>query len=384
MYDPLIVDVFIAGHREISAAAKSIPHHSPASLPSPVIATGASASAPAFALDEIAASTEETLTLFDLARSLNTQMSVADAAEVITRHLRRLVPFTLSVLYLYDAESDELVVGHATGEGAAIASGTRVAIGQKISGWVGAHRKSIRNADPILDFGEGVRTVSPRPHSCLATPLLGRERLVGVLSLYATGTNAFTEGHQRIAEVVSRQVSDILASATCVSSANTLPLHDHETGLPNGQRFLQVIQSGTSDSLSYPVAAMMIQFRPSDKSSDIDGLPQRLATEVVGTIRRMLRPPDLLFRLEELELLALLVSTDQEISRYVGNQLRSALGPQRDGSAAFSGVTATVVVSPLCHDARSIERFVRLSRRSTAHTQNTLDAAAPANSETIH
>ena len=39
------------------------------------------------------------LTLFDLARGLNNQMSVQDAGDVIAKHLRRLVPTSLLVFF---------------------------------------------------------------------------------------------------------------------------------------------------------------------------------------------------------------------------------------------------------------------------------------------
>ena len=42
------------------------------------------------------------LTLFDLARGLNTQMSVQDAGDVVAKHLRRLVPSSLVVFFAYD------------------------------------------------------------------------------------------------------------------------------------------------------------------------------------------------------------------------------------------------------------------------------------------
>ena len=51
-------------------------------------------------LDEIASGSEEMLTLFDLARGLNNQMSVQDAGDVIAKHLRRLVlPTSLLVFF---------------------------------------------------------------------------------------------------------------------------------------------------------------------------------------------------------------------------------------------------------------------------------------------
>src|SRR5215203_113942 len=147
------------------------------------------------------------LTLFDLAKTLTPSMGVQDGTELIAKHLRRLIPSSACVFYLYDADSDELVATHASGEHAAHIKGLRVPRGQRLSGWVAANRQSIRNSDPVLDLGESARAITPRPRSCLSTPLIVGNTLVGVLTLYSTSRDAFSEEHQRIAEIVARQVA---------------------------------------------------------------------------------------------------------------------------------------------------------------------------------
>ena len=54
-----------------------------------------SSSVPA-ALEDIANSAHELLTLFELATALAGQVGVNDTAEVITNHVRRLVPRTVT------------------------------------------------------------------------------------------------------------------------------------------------------------------------------------------------------------------------------------------------------------------------------------------------
>ena len=87
------------------------------------------------------------LTLFELAHALAGQVSLADAGDVIAKHLRRLVPSALCVFYLYDQGIDVLEAKHAVGDGAGAVRGMRVQLGKRLSGWVAANRQTILNSD---------------------------------------------------------------------------------------------------------------------------------------------------------------------------------------------------------------------------------------------
>ena len=98
MYDPLVVDTFARVHGTI------VPNVAAQPTPSSLRAITAAASPPTtFAesrtarFEEIAASSDEMLTLFDLARSLTASMGVQDGTELIAKHLRRLVPSSACV-----------------------------------------------------------------------------------------------------------------------------------------------------------------------------------------------------------------------------------------------------------------------------------------------
>ena len=185
MYDPLVVDAFIRGHESLKPFAEG-----DSRLPLMRAITGAAAlNAPASEpraarLEEIAASSDEMLTLFELARSLTTNTSMSDAADLIAKHLRRLVPSSACVFYLYEIERDELRAAFVFGEHAGLIRGLRIPVNQRLSGWVAAHKRTVRNSDPVLDLGESARAMSPRFRSSLSTPLISGEALVGVLSLY--------------------------------------------------------------------------------------------------------------------------------------------------------------------------------------------------------
>ncbi|HET7219984.1 MAG TPA: HD domain-containing phosphohydrolase, partial [Vicinamibacterales bacterium] len=215
MYDPLIVDTFLSVHQQLAADASQANPPSDLEL---IAITGQTAQRlplrpPPDGLQDIAASTEEMLVLYDLAQGLIGRVDLSDAADMISKHLRRIVPASTCVVFLYEPETDELVAVHASGENAAHFTALRIPRGQRLTGWVAANKQSILNSDPVLDLGETARQCKPRLRSCLSTPLLSNKQLVGVLTVYSPTLGAFSEDHRRLLEVVARQVSETIRHA---------------------------------------------------------------------------------------------------------------------------------------------------------------------------
>ena len=166
---------------------------------------------------------------------------------MIAKHLRRLIPFAQSVLFILDPATDELEAKHATGDASSVVKGLRIPLGRRLSGWVGANRQTIVNSDPTLDLGDVARTINPRLRSCLSTPLTSEAQLIGVLTLYSESIDGFNEDHRRVIEVVARQISHTLKCAAEFDNTTRL---DSITGLPNLHQLEQLLQSTGSDGLS--------------------------------------------------------------------------------------------------------------------------------------
>jgi diguanylate cyclase (GGDEF)-like protein/putative nucleotidyltransferase with HDIG domain len=359
MYDPMIVDTFLKVHADIAPAKAEPTSPMPLRTISGLSRTALVTPTSLRPLDEITASTEEMLTLFDLARGLNTQMSVQDAGDVIAKHLRRLVPSSLLVFFLYDADTDELVASHASGEHADLVTDLRIGVGQRLSGWVAAHKQIIRNSDPILDFGEAVRAMSPRPHSCLSVPLIVRRSLVGVLSIYSTGLDAFSEDHQRIVEVIARQVSTILKNAVDFDSTKSNALRDQLTGLPNIEHLYQLTKAYASHDGGGETFSILVL--------DVDNLNQinesygqtfgdQVLARLVRATRRSLRTADFLFRFRDDEFIVLLLQTDSETSANIARRISDTL--QRESSATKPTFTVTIASATAPTDAQTIEELI--------------------------
>ncbi len=364
MYDPLVVDSFARVHTTIAPDVATQPPLS--SLRAITAASGAPATyveSRAARFEEIAASSDEMLTLFDLARSLTASMGVQDGTDLIAKHLRRLVPSSACVFYTYDVDRDELVATHASGEHAAHIKGLRVPLGQRLSGWVAANRQTIRNSDPVLDLGESARAMNPRPRSCLSTPLLSGKTLVGVLSLYSSNKDAYSEDHERIIEVVARQVSAAILEAQNAERLRTRSFKDESTGLPNLRHLIEFIEAQLADDeRRHPFSVITVQFDASQAKS-IDETTE----SVVSGIRRALRPADLLFRSGPHELVALLLNTEGNAATGIAVRVASALGTLKS-----AGVLATVRLglasAPL--DAVEAGRLLGVSRDRAAKNES--------------
>jgi len=365
MYDPLIVDTFARVQREIA------PDPVPAGPQGYVLNEISSATQNMFLpigstrLDEIAASADEMLTLYELARALAGQVSISDTGDVIAKHLRRLIPFSLCVFYSYDAAADELQAKHAMGEATSVVRGLRIPLGQRLSGWVAANRQMIVNSDPRLDLGDVARHLTPRLRSCLSTPLLSDDQLVGVLTLYSSTADGFNEDHRRIIEVVARQIAHTFKQAAEFdNSARRDPL----TGLPNLRQLEQLLDSTGLDRLTRDSGFILLFI-------DVVGLKQinlahgrnvgdDVLRHVVKNARSCLRVADILFRYDSDEFVALLNDTDtptaEAIAHRILDDIRKDRFPLLNGGTLTIEATVTSVCAP--RDGESLHDLMAAAR----------------------
>jgi len=368
MYDPLIVDTFTRVYTQIT------PTEHQATVPTPLRAITESATTPPepfvpnARLEEISASTDEMLTLFDLARSLSPSMNVSDIGDIISKHVRRLVPCSLCVFYLLEATTDELVAIHVSGEQASLIAGLRIPRGQRLSGWVAANRQTIRNSDPVLDFGESARSMTPRPRSCLSTPLVAKADLVGVLSLYSSNRDGFTLDHERIVEIIARQVVTVLQHATEFQSEKAHALRDQLTGLPNIEHFLQFSKSAQHGGGPIaPAALLLIDVDNLRRINDEFGhrMGDAVLNHVVNSARRVLRPSDVLFRHEGDQFIVVLLHTSEATASSLAERLSGAVSGSRGDLPLDASVTTAISAAP--RDSNTLEGLLDVARQRLTH-----------------
>lgn len=366
MYDPLVVDTFVRVYRSIAPEPAE-------SGPPPEVLNEIASSRKALPLpgnssmlEEIAASDDEMLTLYELASALAGHVSISDAGDIIAKHLRRLVPCSLCVFYLNDPASDELDARHVVGESASLVRGMRIPLGQRLSGWVAANRQTISNSDPALDLGDTARSRALQLRSCLSTPLVSEDQLVGVLSLYSEETNGFNDDHRRIIEVIAQHIAHTFRRAIEFDSSSR---RDSVTGLPSLGQLDQLIRSTSDCSTTVPAthALLLVDVIGLKAINTVQGRAagDDVLRHVALHTRRELRVADILFRNTDNELVAFLSSTDADTAQAVAKRIRRRLEehPCRLSGGASVAVETTVTVVRAPEDGIALNDLLAVARR---------------------
>ena len=284
-------------------------------------------------LEKITSSTEESQTIYELSQALNGRNSLSEAWATIAEKVRRLVPTSVFVLFVYDSQQDELRVRYAYGEHADSITGTRIPMGKRLTGWVAANNQTVVNSDPALDLGDAARSLEPRLRSCLATPLrLPDDDLIGVLTLYSNSNlrNAFTDDHRRVVEMVADQVA-LTIQRSSTAKTDVVPFaRNTELGLSTVED-LQRLFGGELEPQScercYSVLLIVVRSEGASVNDEGGSAFERASTDLTEEIRSSLGSSALLCQAGPDEVLALLPSTDSENALHLRSQLQTTLPP---------------------------------------------------------
>jgi putative nucleotidyltransferase with HDIG domain len=222
MYDPRVVDTFIEIYRDIRVSKVD------AAPEQRDVLQRISNSRRETAMPGDLATAQSVpcnlLGFVSLARVAGGGGTVSDVLALSSSLVAQIVPNATGAWYLPDGH-DRLVVAEAFGQAAAALTGLTIGVGDRLTGWVAAHRQVIVNSDAALDLGPRAEKVVPALARCLSVPLMMGDVLVGVLSLYASAAEAFDEDRGRMIQMVAPHLAcAIFGAARAAVSSSEVPL----------------------------------------------------------------------------------------------------------------------------------------------------------------
>ena len=186
-------------------------------------------------LSSIASARQEAYTLFELSQDIGNSLSLTETLSLVAMRLQKLVPYDSIAVFLRD--NDVLIPEFVSGEYSRLLASLRVPIGTGLCGWVAAHLRPIINGNPLVETGiamtPNASTIQLR--SALAVPFESVNGLVGVLTLYRTDSDAFTNDHLRVLQVITSRVAMFIENALKYREAESSATIDYLTGMANAR-----------------------------------------------------------------------------------------------------------------------------------------------------
>lgn len=215
-YDPLVVDEFIKIVETLERADAEEEQRVASGEPQALSA--------AEQLDVISATTAEEREFNELRRELPLANSPTDAADVLFRHLRRVIQTANITLFTPVAETAELAVVASTGVGASAIEGLRIPIGERISGWAMAHKQAVVNSNAALELGPVARTFAKPLRYAVAVPVVTGPQAAPLAVVTCYGTEPFSNDDVRVVESAATLFAVSIGSlSTRTISVTALP-----------------------------------------------------------------------------------------------------------------------------------------------------------------
>jgi hypothetical protein len=182
----------------------------------------------------------EVFALYEIAQTLGSSLRLTEVLDLVVTKIALLVPFRTCVVY-QELPEEGLHARYASGANAVSLRGRRAPRGEGITGWVAANRMSALSETPALDLeGTGI---DPVPYGTVAAfPLLHRDALLGVITLFFPATVPCLDDHRRVMDIVARLLSGAMHEGRLQGEEGGNGLVDPVTHLPSQRHLVQAFE----------------------------------------------------------------------------------------------------------------------------------------------
>lgn len=237
------------------------------------------------------------------------------------------------VLFLYQAETEELTAQKAVGSEATKYSGASFKLSEGITG-VAAQSKEllyvqdIRKEERYLHY----KSTSRDEGSLVSSPIVAKGCLLGVLNLHKPEIEAFTETDLQLIRATTNQLAVAIENSQLYEKTRNLSNTDELTNIPNRRYFQTILRREFAHAQRFntPFSVIMIDIdhfkRYNDTFGHLNG--DLTLTRVATILLQNTRGIDLVARFGGEEFIILLSNTNKEAAYLVAEKLRNAVADE--------------------------------------------------------
>lgn len=306
---------------------------------------------------------DKLLRLLTICRDLNLNLGLNETLLALNAQVQKVVPSETFVVFLVDEVNGhrELFPELAASPHLDAFKDRVLQFDEEAPGWCAAHRRPLRIDEGKVQAGDRVlATLTPHEMSAMICPLVTSAGVVGVIYLGRPESAEFSpeEGEflLRIAEFAAQCVANSLEYQRRINHG----LSDYATRLYNGlfleERMKEEVMRGRR--YTYPVTLILFQLDGfSEALPKMDkGLVHKVVNEVADIVRAAVRETDVPARMEDNLFGVLLVHTERDKTRAIGERIRAGLEQRIFNSAqAKFKFTISGGIAGVPHDGTSSE-----------------------------
>ncbi len=245
------------------------------------------------------------LSTFNLvAKTLNSTLRLKEVLDIVMNKIKDLIMAEAWSILMLDEASNELVFEVALGEKGDQVREMRLAMGQGVAGWVAEHRQPVIVPDAATDqrFFKGVdQRTGFQTRSIIATPLISRGRLLGVVEIMnKSGNVPFNEKDLELLQILADHAAIAIENARLYEKAQRLAITDDLTGLYNSRQCEQFLKEAIRQAkqTNQPLSVIFLDLDHMKEVDDSYGhlLGGQALREVADRIASLVSPPDLASR----------------------------------------------------------------------------------------
>jgi diguanylate cyclase (GGDEF)-like protein len=286
-------------------------------------------------LESILSARREDAALREIGQAMSAGLGVKGTAEMLAQKLQRVVAYSSTALYTYDAADSVFRCAFADGVDADLLSAIRVDASTGTFGQAVRELRAVPNGNP-QSYLEQHRTGGPRTRlrASIVCPLHDEQHtLVGALAVYHVTPGCYTQDECRLFEMVARQAGPVVSHALQLARAQEDALTDDLTGLPN-TRFLWMHltqELARASRQASNLALLLLDVDNFKQINDTEGHPigDLALRELSALLRTSVRPYDVCARYGGDEFVIMMPECGGEEAEERLQELQTRIGTMR-------------------------------------------------------